>query len=90
MILADPNRRQYNEQLKEATNVRQERERRISSAFEKELIFSVLPRYALELVQYMSEQDILAGGIESIQINQHLHARGINVSKRHNFFNFFF
>ena len=64
MILADPRRRQYNEQLKEAT---------------KELIEVLVPRYALELVQFMSEQDMLSGGIENIQINQHLHARGINV-----------
>jgi hypothetical protein len=64
MIAVEPNRKILNKDVKDATD---------------ELMTRLIPNYAAELVQHVQEQDMLMGGVEGIQLDQHLHARGINV-----------
>ncbi len=64
MIHVEPNKKALNADVKEASN---------------QLMKVVIPNYAHELVQYVKEQDMLLGGVQNIEFNQHLHARGINI-----------
>ena len=64
MIRAEPHRKIFNRDLRDATEHMKE---------------SVIPKYAISLVKYVREQDLRVGGVEQMQLNQHLHARGINV-----------
>lgn len=63
MIYFDPNRKQHEENIREATHF---------------LIEHVIPRYAVQLVETVAEHDG-RGAVDQFQLNQHLHASGINV-----------